>query len=260
MLPKKKKKSAWQSRSGQGRRRAHLESFLSCSCPQPPTWGAEKSDWLMGRLWGTAVSHKIPVFKLGASHVYAKISANGHKALKPLMKGACWLQWNQGSSTGCVSSPSPHCLGTVFFVFLNNKLIYMHLLVELTYTVHASVYKPSPAWVHHLSYLLFLCVHVVAKCRLLVDLNSSDLKKHLARGQTWRLAWWQGKAESLPPPDYSLSFITASPSSSLSKRLQISSSAGCQSALHLASGKAHFSGHLFFNFCSCHCTGGALLR
>lgn len=118
MLPKKI--NLWQSQTVQGGRIAGLESFLSRSCPQPPTWGAEKSDWPTGRLWGTAVSQKIPAFKLGASPVYTKILASGDKALKVLMKGACWLR--QGSST-CINHLLPGCIICPIFLFLSVHVV-----------------------------------------------------------------------------------------------------------------------------------------
>lgn len=145
MLPKKI--NLWQSQTVQGGRMADLESFLSWSFPQSPTWGAEKSDWPTRRLWGTAVSQKIPVFKLGASSVYTKILASGDKALKVLMKGTCWLQ--QGSST-CINYLLPGCIICPIFFFL-----VCVLLQNVDY-----------------------------------KLTSSDLKQHLARGQTWRLPLW----------------------------------------------------------------------
>lgn len=58
------------------------------------------------------------------------------------------------------------------------------------------MYKLSPAWVHHLSYLFFLSVCVVAKCGLQVDFKwfkaalgqRSDMTFALVVGQSWEFA------------------------------------------------------------------------
>lgn len=88
---------------------------------------------------------------------------------------------------------------------------------------------------------------------MLVDLNSSDLKQHLVRGQTWCLALCQGQAESSSSPAYLSSFVVAYPFSAPHQRflsLQSSSSAVCQGTPLLTSGKPHFSCSLalFFSF------------
>lgn len=100
---------------------------------------------------------------------------------------------------------------------------------------------------------LCLCRCVGAgKQRVLVDLNSSDLKQHLVRGQMWCLALCQGQAESSSSPAYLSSFVMASPFSAPHQRflsLQSSSSAACQGTPLLTSGKPHFcSLALFFPF------------
>lgn len=101
---------------------------------------------------------------------------------------------------------------------------------------------------------LCLCGCVGArKQRVLVDLNSSDSKQHLVRGQMWCLALCQDQAQSSPSPTYLPSFVMASSFSTPFQRflsLQSSSSAACQGAPVLTSSKPHFSCSwaLFFHF------------
>lgn len=97
---------------------------------------------------------------------------------------------------------------------------------------------------------LCLCGCVGArKQRVLVGLNSSDLKQNLVRGQMWCLALCQGQAESSPSPAHLPSFVMASPFSAPCQRflsLHSSSSAACQGAPLLASGKPHLFCSLAF--------------
>lgn len=156
------------------------------------------------------------------------------------MKSVCWHQWNQKSSSESVSSPW-------VYLVLSRSVPQEHWLNYCPDSMPDSWLDGSGLLCH-----ICLCGCVGArKQRVLVDLNSSDSKQHLVRGQMC-LALCQGQAQSSPSPTYlifpCLSWLLLFFQRFLS--LQSSSSAACQGAPVLTSRKSHFSCSLALFF---HC-------
>lgn len=122
------------------------------------------------------------------------------------MKWVCWHQWNHKSSSVSVSSLSVY-LGTFIIFFFNNKISYLGTWLQFRYRLHVSLLAGCISCLDSC-----LCVAGgVGKCRVLADLNPSNLKQHLVRGQLWSLALWQGEAERSRAPACPPSCIMSSP-------------------------------------------------
>lgn len=106
------------------------------------------------------------------------------------MKSVCWHQWNQKSSSESVSS-------LWVYLVLSRSVPQEHWLNYCPDSMPDSWLDGSGLLCH-----MCLCGCVGArKQRVLVDLNSSDSKQHLVRGQMC-LALCQGQAQSSPSPTY----------------------------------------------------------